>query len=121
SLVRDEKGAFCIDAVYRGLDQVVASRLRNSSFQGAKGVYAYEDGASSSFLEAKKYGIRCFYDLPTGYWRAKENLLEIERVRWPDWISTMTSFNDSSEKLKRKDIELQLADRIIVASQFVAE
>src|SRR5690554_3694929 len=121
SLVKHETGAFCIDAVYRGLDQSVALELRNSSLQGAKGIYAYEDGASSSFLEAKKYRIRCLYDLPTGYWRAKENLLEIERERWPDWISTMTSFNDSSEKLKRKDIELQLADRIMVASQFVAE
>src|SRR5690606_23537613 len=34
SFVKHETGVFCIDAVYQGLDEVVASRLRNSSLQG---------------------------------------------------------------------------------------
>src|SRR5690606_37067839 len=121
SLIKHETGPFCIDAVYRGLDKAVASRLKKSSFQGAKGIYAYEDGAGTSFLEAKKFGIQCFYDLPTGYWRAARKLLETERERWPEYISTMTGFNDSPEKLSRKDEEIRLADRIFVASRFVAD
>jgi glycosyltransferase involved in cell wall biosynthesis len=120
-LLKHETGLFCIDAVYRGLDKVVASRLKKSAVHGAKGIYAYEDGAETSFLEAKKHGIQCFYDLPTGYWRASRKLLETERERWPEWISTMTGFNDSPEKLFRKDEEIRLADRIFVASRFVAD
>src|SRR5690606_4486974 len=41
--------------------------------------------------------------------------------RWPEYISTMTGFNDSPEKLSRKDEEIRLADRIFVASRFVAD
>ena len=60
------------------------------------------------------------YDLPIGYWRTAKKLLEVERERWPEWISTMPGLNDWEEKLSRKEEELQLADRIFVASTFTA-
>lgn len=120
-LVVHEKGPFCIDAVYRDLDFYVARNLKKSHNPSLGMVYAYEDGAASSFREAKSLGLQCFYDLPTGYWRAARRLLENERERWPEWVSTMTGFQDSCSKLERKDEELCLADRIIVASHFTAK
>ena len=119
-LTRHEKGFFCIDAVYQNMDRHVALGLKNAKYQGAKAVYAYEDGAEFSFNEAKRLNLTCFYDLPIGYWRAARRLLEKERLHKPDWALTLTGFLDSEAKLARKDEELRLADRIFVASQFTA-
>ncbi|WP_162052641.1 glycosyltransferase family 4 protein [Pontibacter pamirensis] len=120
-LIEHERGVFCIDAVYQDLDRRVANSLQNTSSRGASMIYAYEDGAVASFRVAKRLGMRCLYDLPTGHWRAARRLLEKESERWPEWLSTMTGFKDSEAKLARKDEELHLADRIFVASQFTAK
>lgn len=120
-LVEHEKGAFCVDAVYNGLDKQVASNLQGYIKVGATAVYAYEDGAEMTFKEAKQQGLRCLYDLPIGYWRAAHKLLAQEKERWPEWASTLTGFADSELKLARKDEELRLADHIFVASQFTAK
>ena len=88
--------------------------------RGADGVYAYEDGAAFLFREAKRLGLQNFYDLPTGYWRAKLRILEAEKKRYPEWQNTIRGLIDSDEKLTRKDEEIGLADRIFVASKFTA-
>ena len=120
TLTKHETGPFCIDAVYRNFDGRVASRIQQAADGGSNAVYAYEDGAMFSFQKAKQAGLQCLYDLPIGYWRAARRLLESERERWPEWIPTLTGFQDSDAKLARKDEELRLADRIFVASQFTA-
>ena len=117
NLIKHETGYFCVDSVYHSLDQYVASRIARHQIQG---VYAYEDGAEASFRRAKQLGLQCVYDLPIGYWRSAQRLLQPELERWPDWAATLTGLKDSPIKLARKDEELRLADRIIVASQFTA-
>lgn len=111
-----ETALFSAEAVTRHLDKKVAASLRNASTNA--GVYAYEDGAYFSFHEAKRRGIKCFYDLPTGYWRAKMKILEEEKKQFPGWQDTMPGLTNSKEKLWRKDEELKMADRIFVASNF---
>ena len=122
-LIKQETGIFSIDAVYSQLDKAVTKALYSSIKNGNKfdGVYAYEDGAIESFLAAKKLGLKCFYDLPIGYWKTSRMLLNKEAEKWPEWAPTLTGLTDSTEKLKRKDKELQLADRIFVASSFTAK
>ena len=121
ALLKHETGVFSVDSVYHSLDRhVAASLVHPSAQQQVTAVYAYEDGAAASFKAAKSLGISCIYDLPIGYWRAAQRLLEPERERWPDWVATLTGLEDSAAKLARKDEELRLADRIIVASQFTA-
>ena len=115
-LVAHEKGLFSVDMVYKDLDLYVAKHLKKSS-----GVYAYEDGAFESFKIAKKLGLKRFYELPIGYWRAMHQILQEEKLKEPDWAATLSGLKDSERKLKRKDEELGLADRIIVASSFTAE
>lgn len=121
SLTRHEHGPFSIDAVYRNLDKHVACSLQRKVDHGLKAVYAYEDGALFSFREAKRLGVKCFYDLPIGYWRAAEKFLAIEKERWPDWASTLTGNYNSLAKLDKKDEELFLADEVFVASRFTAD
>jgi len=118
-LTRHERGLFSVDAVYRSMDRAVAARLARHPDR-LSAVYAYEDGAFDSFAAAKAKGIACIYDLPIGHWRTMRRLLEAERSRWPEWAVTLGGFNDSEEKLARKDRELRLADLIVVASSFTA-
>ena len=59
-------------------------------------------------------GINCIYDLPIGYWKSARLLMQNEFDTNPDWSSTLTGFNDSSDKLNKKDQELALADVIFI-------
>jgi glycosyltransferase involved in cell wall biosynthesis len=121
SLVKHESGKFSVDAVYHSLDKHVASRLKLDHLAGVKSVYGYEDGAAGMFQVAKELGLKCFYDLPIGYWKTARRMLKVEQEKWPDWAETLVGMSDSPSKLARKDLELQLADRIYVASRFTAD
>jgi len=114
-LIRHETGPFSVDAVYRALDRAVARRLATGKFRG---VYAYEDGAAHSFVEARRRGICTLYDLPIGYWRAARTLLTEEATRQPEWAGTLVGNHDSVAKTVRKDTELALADVVFVASSY---
>ena len=109
-------GVFSIDAVFRELDRKVAERLRK--INDCRAVYAYEDGALESFHTARDRGLKRIYDLPIGYWRVGQKIFAEEKEREPKWAATLTGALDSTEKLARKDDELRLADRVIVASSF---
>jgi alpha-maltose-1-phosphate synthase len=116
---KHETGIFSIDSVLRGLDREVSDRLRH--IENCDLIYAYEDGALDSFRVASERGIARLYDLPIGYWRAGQKIFAEEREREPEWAETLTGARDSTEKLARKDQELQLAQRVIVASSFTKE
>jgi glycosyltransferase involved in cell wall biosynthesis len=120
NLARHETGAFSIDAVYQAQDRIVAKHLRNhSGFYG--GVYTYEDGALETLIAAKEQKIKCVYDLPIAYWQVSRQLLSEEAERLPAWKSTMGGgVTDSEAKLERKTRELELAEVVVCASQFVA-
>jgi len=111
-----EQGRFCVDQVYCRFDQQVSKYL--GKYQNISAAYCYEDGALETFRQAKKLGIGCCYDLPIGYWRAMHRMLSEEKNKNADWAVTLGGFNDSGEKLQRKDKELALADIIYVASSF---
>ncbi len=119
-LVNAKSSPFHIDAVSKNLDKHVARSLVAVKKKGLNAVYAYEDSSLYTFLEAKRLGLECLYDLPIGYWRTLHRLLGVERERWPEWLSTMPGLTDSSEKLFNKDEELRLSDQIFVASTFTA-
>ena len=117
-LVKHENGFFCIDKVYKNHDKWVADNLVKAQKEGITGVYGYEDGSLATFTKAKQLGIKCYYDLPIGYWKSARLLMQKEFEINPDWSSTLSGFNDSPEKLNKKDQELALADVIFVASSF---
>jgi alpha-maltose-1-phosphate synthase len=105
-----------IDSVLQSLDRKVAERIRNAGTLAA--VYTYEDGALESFRAARDCGLHRIYDLPIGYWRAAQDIYAAERDREPEWAATLTGIRDLDEKLARKEEELKLAERVIVASSF---
>ncbi len=119
-LTEHERGRFCTDRIYRNLDQESAKLLRKLAHSGVSAVYCYEDGAVETFETARELGLRRMYDLPIGYWRAARSIQTEEAQLQPDWAGTMPALRDSDAKLRRKDMELQNADAIFVASRFTA-
>jgi alpha-maltose-1-phosphate synthase len=126
---RHETGSLSIDAVFRDLDEKVAQRLRKSdppsrgsgAASNVRAVYAYEDCALQSFRAAGDHNFQRIYDLPIGYWKVGQRIFAEEAEREPEWASTLTGTLDSSAKLARKDDELRLATRVIVASSFTKQ
>jgi glycosyltransferase involved in cell wall biosynthesis len=119
-LIKSETGLFCVDKIYHNLDRSIAKKLKSAKKKGLTAVYAYEDGALETFKVAKKLGIECIYDLPIAYHVLLQELLQEEATRKPNWAFTLGGgINDSVVKLERKRKELELADTIVVASDFV--
>ncbi|MFO7826503.1 MAG: glycosyltransferase family 4 protein [Cyclobacterium sp.] len=118
-----EKGIASIDAVYQDFDRKSArDLLRLYKKKQIDAVYAYEDGALETFIQAKKIGVRCIYDLPIAYWETGQALMNEEVSRHPDWAVTLGGgINDSDRKLARKTKEMELADTIVCPGQFVMD
>ncbi|WP_062304415.1 glycosyltransferase family 4 protein [Demequina subtropica] len=109
-------GRWSIQRRFEAIDAAVARRLRATS--EVSGVYMYEDGAATSFAAARERGLARIYDLPIGYWRESRRILGEEAELAPAWASTMQGLVDPPEKLARKDREIELASRVVVASSF---
>jgi alpha-maltose-1-phosphate synthase len=103
------------DWIYASLDCHVASH----HLQGIDAVYAYEDGAATTFQVAKQQGILCLYDLPIAFYRTSRTLLQQEVERFPDLASVLRSTQEHAGKLARKEQEIKLADHIFAPSTFV--
>jgi alpha-maltose-1-phosphate synthase len=115
--IADARHPFSIDGVYRDLDAYVARSL--SKFADIGAVYAYEDGALHQFRQAHKLGIHCIYDLPIGYWCAGRKISAEEAELQPAWKGTLKALTDTDAKCALKDQELELADTVVVPSNFV--
>ena len=113
---RHERGFLSIDAISAALDRAVAAEVGKNA--NCKLVYAYEDCAIATFAAAERRRIPRVYDLPIGYWRVGQHIFAEESEREPEWTPTLTGARDSHEKLARKDEELRLATRVVVASTF---
>jgi glycosyltransferase involved in cell wall biosynthesis len=122
ALTRHETGWASIDQVWQSLDHEAARRLRHGNYDGnLRAVYAYEDCAEQLFLAARDLRLRRVYDLPIAYWETAQRLLREEAQRYSDWEPTLLATRDSEEKISRKTRELELAELVIVPSQFVLE
>lgn len=121
--VKHEVGFASLDRVYRDLDKAIARSLKKISKRlDIDAVYAYEDGALETFIQAKKLGLTCIYDLPIAYWETGRKLMQEEALRLPSWSVTLGGgIADSEHKLKRKVKELELADVVVVPGRFVKD
>lgn len=104
-----------VDWIYASLDHHVAFH----HLQGLDAVYAYEDGAATTFQAAKQQGILCLYDLPTVFYRTSRDIHTEEAERFPNLVSALPAVREPAAKLARKEQEIQLADHIFVPSSFV--
>ncbi|HKX08461.1 MAG TPA: glycosyltransferase family 4 protein [Stellaceae bacterium] len=119
-LSRHEVGWASSDGVSRALDAAVARLIRRREVQ-ASAVYGYDYAALWSLEAAAEAGMRRFYELPIGYWRAAQRILGEEAELNPEWAVTIESLRDSDLKHERKDAELGLAEHVVVPSEFVRD
>jgi glycosyltransferase involved in cell wall biosynthesis len=82
-------------------------------------VYAYEGVALRTFRAARDCGIKCIYELPSGYWYYESELLREEADRRPEYAGTIMKLQDPRSELTEKDEEIQLADHLFVPSAYV--
>jgi glycosyltransferase involved in cell wall biosynthesis len=83
-------------------------------------VHAYEDCSAWQFAEGKRLGKACIYDMPIGYYPAWEQTqLELAR-RYRDWLPTGGLPSQRYVRPEQKRLEMQLADLVIVPSNFAA-
>jgi glycosyltransferase involved in cell wall biosynthesis len=104
-----------INWVYASLDCHVAKH----HLSDLNAVYAYEDGAATTFQAAKQQGILCLYDLPILFYRMSRDIQAQEAERFPNLAPALQAVQEPGWKIERKDREIQLADHIFVPSSFV--
>lgn len=102
------------DVMFWGHDLQVSRSLSD-----VDAVYAYEDGARRTFEAAREKRICAVYELPLGYYKGVA--AEINRAR-RDWPMLQAGvYVEPRWKQLRKDAELELADVIVVASDWARE
>ncbi|WP_017300731.1 glycosyltransferase family 4 protein [Nodosilinea nodulosa] len=106
-----------IDWVYASLDRHVARH----HLDHLEAVYAYEDGAASTFQSAKQRGIRCFYELPIVFHRAARQIQQDEANLFPEFSPSLQAIHEPLWKLERKEQEIALADHIFVPSSMTRQ
>lgn len=113
----------CLNFSYQGLGDLVYASLDHHvakhHLQGIKGIYAYEDGAATTFQKAKQQGLICLYDLPIVFYRTSHTLQLEEAELFPELAPALQGIQEPTWKLERKEQEIQLADHIFVPSSFV--
>ena len=101
---------------------LLSSKVIKKNYLNISAIYAYEMGAYNTFKEAKKYDIKCIYELPTPYWREREKKIskEIKYYKNTDLIKITLFYKKKKTKFfKKLDSEIQNADIIIVPSNYV--
>ncbi|HVT29990.1 MAG TPA: glycosyltransferase family 4 protein [Lacipirellulaceae bacterium] len=82
-------------------------------------LHAYEDCSLWQFMEARRLGKACIYDLPTCYYPEWENVQAELRQRYSGWIEPEGFPSAYDQRLKQKREEMMLADVVLVASRYV--
>ena len=116
ALVETNNSIFSASAIYRHFDGLVA---RAVSAQPPRAVYAYDGGALQTFRAARRMGVKTIYELPTAHTRFKSEFFREEAELQPAFAGTFQKALVDQEWLRRKDEELELADRVIVPSSYV--
>lgn len=81
-------------------------------------VHSYEDCSLQQFIEAKRLGKACIYDLPIGYYPSWERMQARLASQYADWMPDPTALQRVNPEQKRREVEL--ADLVLVPSNFVA-
>jgi glycosyltransferase involved in cell wall biosynthesis len=83
-------------------------------------VHAYEDCSLWQFEEARRLGKACIYDMPIGYHAAWAELRARLGVEFAEWLPAGGVAASRFERPAQKVREMELADLVLVPSEFVA-
>ena len=105
---------------YQANDWLMRTMRRECRRDCVRAVHAYEDCSLWQFQEAKRLGKGCIYDMPIGYYSAwEETQAELVR-RFADWLPARGLPSSRYVRPQQKHQEMELADLVLVPSNFVA-
>jgi starch synthase len=99
----------------RWLMRTMAHECRRSK---VRAVHAYEDCSLWQFMEARRLGKACVYDMPISYYRAREETLTELCRKYPDWLPSNWSPTIYDMPVEQKRHEMTLADLTLVPSRY---
>jgi starch synthase len=97
---------------------LMRTMARECRRRSVSAVHSYEDCSLRQFVEAKRLGKACIYDLPIGYYPSWERMHAQLASQYADWMPDPTALQRVNPEQKRREIEL--ADMVLVPSNFVA-
>jgi glycosyltransferase involved in cell wall biosynthesis len=114
-LMRASGVGYPIGQANRWLMRTMARECHRSTVTA---VHAYEDCSLWQFMEAKRLGKACVYDMPICYYPAREKALAELHQKYPDWLPPNWSptIHDAPQEQKRQ--EMTLADVTLVPSSY---
>ena len=105
---------------YRANDWLMRTMRSECRRDRVRAVHSYEDCSLWQFQEAKRLGKGCIYDMPIGYYPAwEEAQAELVR-RFTDWLPARGLPSSRHVRPQQKCQEMELADLVLVPSNFVA-
>lgn len=99
-------------------DWLMRTMARECLRSNVTAVHAYEDCSLWQFLEAKRLGKACIYDLPIGYYPTWERTQMALAKKYAEWLPAGRL--SKQVRLEQKRREMELADLLLVPSNFVA-
>ena len=106
---------------YQANDWLMAIMARECRRPAVTAVHAYEDCSLASFVEARRLGKACIYDMPIGYhpaWTHTETGLV---RRYDDWLPAAAMSPRRYMHPDQKRQEMELADLVLAPSAFVRD
>lgn len=95
-------------------------RVAKKALNEVDGIYGYEFSALASFLEAKRRGLACIYEVPSPEHEYVEGLIQQQIEQFPELASDARPYflKRQAARTARRRHEWNLADVIIVNSNF---
>jgi glycosyltransferase involved in cell wall biosynthesis len=106
---------------YRANDWLMQIMARECRRSAVTAVHAYEDCSLASFVEAKRLGKACIYDMPIGYHSAWTHAKAELGRRYHDWLPAGSTPSDRYTRPDQKAQEMDLADLVLAPSAFVRD
>jgi glycosyltransferase involved in cell wall biosynthesis len=102
--------------VGRRFASAVRADLKRQKWSSKSAFFAYDTGALEIFSFLREQGVRCILDqMDPG--RVEVNLVREEQKQWPGWAADATT-DVPDAYFARREQEWELADRVVVNSEF---
>ncbi|HZZ14451.1 MAG TPA: glycosyltransferase family 4 protein [Candidatus Sulfotelmatobacter sp.] len=106
---------------YEANDWLMRTMARECRRPAVTAVHSYEDCSLSQFVEAKRLGKACIYDMPIGYYPAWERTQAELAQEFVDWLPAGGLPSNRYVRPDQKREEMELADLVLAPSSFVEE
>ncbi len=106
------------DAFFERVDRYAASQVSSDT----RVIIGREFGCRHAFMRARQTGTSCVYHLPTVHHETLRGILENEQAQFPGVCSsTFDPLEFQPKRLRNKQEEIAMADKILCPSQFVKQ